>query len=274
MLFESGGAFLLASENLKQTIREYENYIQANGVDWQGVQAYAKACAVAINGENDIHYGLQLAKRSKELTERYCLEQTGGAIWELEKYAFEHKTTNKTILELIDCFYSVLLLEAQHKVIDSFFRYIEHKREPKERFYMPRRKQLLKIGLVDALQGMIDDKYDILCISLIPGAGKAGKMSSKVLTPSGFIEMRDVKVGTKVVDGDGEKASVIGVYPQGKRRIYRITMNDGGFTEVSDNHLWEVQNRCDRQFETRTGNHRTRIIKSLSISSVFIILVL
>jgi hypothetical protein len=172
LLFESGGAFLLASENLKQTIREYENYIQANGVDWRGVQAYAKACAVAINGENDIYYGLQLAKRSKELTERYCLEQTGGAIWELEKYAFEHKTTNKTILELIDCFYSVLLLEAQHKVIDSFFRYIEHKREPKERFYMPRRKQLLKIGLVDALQGMIDDKYDILCISLIPGAGK------------------------------------------------------------------------------------------------------
>lgn len=182
----------MASENLKQTIREYENYIQANGVDWRVVQAYAKACAVAINGENDIHYGLQLAKRSKELTERYCLEQTGGAIWELEKYAFEYKTTNKTILELIDCFYSVLLLEAQHKVIDSFFRYIEHKREPKERFYMPRRKQLLKIGLVDALQGMIDDKYDILCISLIPGAGKAGKMSSKVLTPSGFIEMRDV----------------------------------------------------------------------------------
>lgn len=162
----------MASENLKQTIREYENYIQANGVDWRGVQAYAKACAVAINGENDIYYGLQLAKRSKQLTERYCLEQTGGAIWELEKYAFEHKTTNKTILELIDCFYSVLLLEAQHKVIDSFFRYIEHKREPKERFYMPRRKQLLKIGLVDALQGMIDDKYDILCISLIPGAGK------------------------------------------------------------------------------------------------------
>lgn len=172
MLFESGGAFLLASKNLKQTIREYENYVQTNGVDEQVIKAYAKACAVAINGENDINYGLQLAKRSKELTERYCLEQTGGAIWELEKYAFEHKTTNKTILELIDCFYSVLLLEAQHKVIDSFFRYIEHKREPKERFYMPRRKQLLKIGLVDALQGMIDDKYDILCISLIPGAGK------------------------------------------------------------------------------------------------------
>lgn len=162
----------MASENLKQTIREYEDYIKDKGVDWRVIKAYARACAVAINGEKDIQYGLQLAKRSKDLTERYCAEQTGGAIWELEKYAFEHKTTNKTILELIDCFYSVLLLEAQHEVVDSFFRYIEHKREPKERFYMPRRKQLLKIGLVDALQGMIDDKYDILCISLIPGAGK------------------------------------------------------------------------------------------------------
>lgn len=162
----------MASENLKQTIRDYENYIKANGADWLVVKAYARACAVAINGEKDIQYGLQLTKRSKELTERYCVEQTGGAIWELEKYAFEHKTTNKTILELLDCFYSVLLLEAQHEVVDSFFRYIEHKREPKERFYMPRRKQLLNIGLVDALQGMIDDKYDILCISLIPGAGK------------------------------------------------------------------------------------------------------
>ena len=37
---------------------------------------------------------------------------------------------------------------------------------------MPRRKQFLKIGLTQALQGMIDDKYDILCVSLIPGAGK------------------------------------------------------------------------------------------------------
>ena len=78
----------------------------------------------------------------------------------------------KVSYEIIEKFYSVLLIEAQNKVVDSFFRYIEHKREPKERFYMPRRKQFLKIGLMDALQGMIDDKYDILCISLIPGAGK------------------------------------------------------------------------------------------------------
>lgn len=158
----------MASENLKQTIQGYENYIQAHGIDETVIEAYVEACSVAINNEKDTEYGLQLTKRSKELIERYCMAQTGGTIWNLEKYAF----ANKTSYDLIDKFHSVLLLEAQNKVVDSFFRYIEHKREPKERFYMPRRKQFLKIGLVDALQGMIDDKYDILCISLIPGAGK------------------------------------------------------------------------------------------------------
>lgn len=158
----------MASKNLKQTIQGYENYIQAHGIDEAVIEAYVEACSVAINNEKDTEYGLQLTKRSKELIERYCMEQTGGMIWDLEKYAF----ANKTSYDLIDKFHSVLLLEAQNKVVDSFFRYIEHKREPKERFYMPRRKQFLKIGLVDALQGMIDDKYDILCISLIPGAGK------------------------------------------------------------------------------------------------------
>lgn len=158
----------MASSSLISTINGYENYIERNGIDETVIEAYVEACSVAINNEKDIEYGLQLTKRSKELVERYCMELTGGTIWDLEKYAF----ANKTRYDLIDKFHSVLLLEAQNKVVDSFFRYIEHKREPKERFYMPRRKQFLKIGLIDALQGMIDDKYDILCISLIPGAGK------------------------------------------------------------------------------------------------------
>lgn len=158
----------MASSSLISTINGYENYIERNGIDETVIEAYVEACSVAINNEKDTEYGLQLTKRSKELIGRYCTEQTGGTIWDLEKYAF----ANKTSYDLIDKFHSVLLLEAQNKVVDSFFRYIEHKREPKERFYMPRRKQFLKIGLVDALQGMIDDKYDILCISLIPGAGK------------------------------------------------------------------------------------------------------
>lgn len=159
----------MASQSLISTVNGYENYIERNGKDEQVINAYVDACSVAINGEKDIEYGLQLTKRAKELIEDFCTAKTGGMIWDLEKYAFDHKTT----YELINKKYEVLLLEAQNKIVDSYFQYIEKKREPKDRFYMPRRKQLIKIGLVDALQGMIDDKYDILCVSLVPGAGKS-----------------------------------------------------------------------------------------------------
>lgn len=159
----------MASQSLISTVNGYENYIKDKGKDEQVINAYVDACSVAINGEKDIEYGLQLTERAKELIEDFCTAKTGGTIWDLEKYAFNHKTT----YELINKKYEVLLLEAQNKIVDSYFQYIEKKREPKDRFYMPRRKQLIKIGLVDALQGMIDDKYDILCVSLVPGAGKS-----------------------------------------------------------------------------------------------------
>ena len=159
----------MASKYLKETVQSYENYIEENGIDESVIDAYIEAAGVAINTEKDIQYGLQLTKRSKDIVEHFCMAKTGGTIWELEKYAFE----NKVEYDLIDKYYRPTLYEAQNKIVDSYFQYIERKREPKDRFYMPRRKQLVKIGLIDALQGMIDDKYDILCVSLVPGAGKS-----------------------------------------------------------------------------------------------------
>lgn len=159
----------MASKYLKETVQSYENYIEKNGIDESVIDAYIEAAGVAINTEKDIQYGLQLTKRSKGIVEHFCMDKTGGTIWKLEKYAFE----NKVEYDLIDKYYKPTLYEAQNKIVDSYFQYIERKREPKDRFYMPRRKQLVKIGLIDALQGMIDDKYDILCVSLVPGAGKS-----------------------------------------------------------------------------------------------------
>lgn len=156
------------SAELRQRIQEYENYIKQNGIDEDAIEAYVQACQVAIEREKDIKYGLILTSRAKEIIEQFIKDSTGGNSWDLEKYCFE----NDVSYEILDKLYEVLLLEARNKVVDSFFRYIEKKRLPKERFYMPRRKQFIKIGLIDALQGMIDDKYDILCISLPPGTGK------------------------------------------------------------------------------------------------------
>lgn len=235
----------MASQSLISAVNSYDNYIQRKGIDEQVIDAYIEACRVAINGEKDITYGLQITNRSKGIVERFCMERTGGTIWDLEKYSF----ANKTHYSLTDKLYDVLLLEAQNKVVDSAYRYLEKKREPRERFYMPRRKQFLKIGLMDAIQGMIDDIYDILCVSLIPGAGKAQPMYSKILTPNGFVYMKDLKIGTKVIAGNGEIANVIGVYPQGKRKIYEITLDDGSKCRCSDNHLWKTRTKYKNNCE-------------------------
>lgn len=158
----------MASSSLISVVSQYEKYIESNGINESVVNAYIEAAQVALQTEKDIEYGLKISARAKQLTEKFIFDSTGGTAWDLEKFAFK----NKVQYDILDKYYSVLLAEAQNKIVDSGFMYLEKKREPKERFYMPRRKQFLKIGLTQALQGMIDDKYDILCVSLIPGAGK------------------------------------------------------------------------------------------------------
>lgn len=157
----------MASDYLIKTVKGYENYIERKGIDEQVLDAYREASKVALfnNKDND---GLKISGRARQLYEQFIMNSTGGTSWDLEKYAFE----NGTYYQILDDFYDLILAEAKNKCVDSYFRYIEKKREPKERFYMPRRKQFLKIGLVDGLQGMLDDKYDMLLTSLIPGAGK------------------------------------------------------------------------------------------------------
>lgn len=153
---------------IESLIQDCENYIKRNGVDENVIDAYLETCRMA-NKAKKRDVLLKCTSRVKELIESACNRDIGiSDMWEIEKLVFETKTSYR----FLDKYYEALLLEAQNKVVDSFFRYIEKKRVPKERFYMPRRKCFLKIGLVDALQGMIDDRYDILCISLIPGAGK------------------------------------------------------------------------------------------------------
>ena len=72
----------------------------------------------------------------------------------------------------LQLYWDVMLLEARHLVMDSYFIYLERKREQHAKFYEPRREILMKHGVIQALQDLVDDKIDILSISLPPGTGK------------------------------------------------------------------------------------------------------
>lgn len=79
------------------------------------------------------------------------------------------------------------------------------------------------------------------------GLGKEQPLSEPVLTPSGWRAIGDLVVGDDVIDADGNPTKVVGVFPQGRKRIYRITLSDGTWTRAGAEHLWLVQAIDDRR---------------------------
>jgi phosphate starvation-inducible PhoH-like protein len=116
--------------------------------------------------------------------------------------------------------------------------------------------------LYDALHDMMDvDKAQGLVqrgqIEVAPLAfmrGRAQPLSSRVLTPLGWRPIGELRVGDEVIGSDGRAKEVLGVYPQGRRDLYRVTANDGAATLCCGEHLWSVFTPEDRN---RRGKPRT-----------------
>ena len=61
-------------------------------------------------------------------------------------------------------------------------------------------------------------------IQAATGAGKALPLDTDILTPNGFVKMRDIHVGSVVYDENGEKTNVIAEFPQSElKQEYKIT---------------------------------------------------
>lgn len=73
--------------------------------------------------------------------------------------------------KVFEIYNNLLLLEAPY-LFDSYLLHLEKDRESKERFYLPKRKQFQRLGLIRLLQDLEDDKLDIGAISMPPGTGK------------------------------------------------------------------------------------------------------
>lgn len=156
----------MASKELINTVNQYDNFIKTHLVDESVISAYVEACKVAINGEKDIEYGLQITKRSKGIIEQFCMKQTGGTIWDLEKYAQEHNTP----YDLIDKYYELLKLESYYN-FESFMYYMERKRNWSKRFYYPRRKTLKVV--VNDLEDLENRKIKFYGLSMPSRVGKS-----------------------------------------------------------------------------------------------------
>jgi len=77
--------------------------------------------------------------------------------------------------------------------------------------------------------------------------GRAQPRHSRVLTPTGWREIGSLEPRDHVIGSDGRPTRVLGVYPQGKKPVYRVTMTDGSATLACAEHLWAVRTPEDKR---------------------------
>jgi recombination protein RecA len=74
-------------------------------------------------------------------------------------------------------------------------------------------------------------------------SGKAQPLTSKVLTPKGFVTMGSLEVGSIVCTPDGQNSTVVGIFEQGVQDVYEVIFDDKSSTRCTLDHLWYVEGR-------------------------------
>lgn len=92
---------------------------------------------------------------------------------------------------------------------------------------------------------LLRSKANVIVAGGAAAGGKAQRLSSPVLTPSGWCKMGDLKVGDYIITPDGQSVPILQVHPQGVLPIYRVTTQDKSYTEVSGDHLWSFTKAGD-----------------------------
>ena len=72
------------------------------------------------------------------------------------------------------------------------------------------------------------------------GLGKAQPLTTKIITPTGYTLLGDIKVGDKILHPFNGVQTVERVYEQGVKKMFRVIFTDKTFTYCCDEHLWSV----------------------------------
>ena len=77
---------------------------------------------------------------------------------------------------------------------------------------------------------------------------KAQSLNSKILTPDGWVLLKNIKEGDIIIGGDGLPTKVLVTHPISKMDLYRVKTRDGRSTLCNLDHLWDVE------IPSNTGN--------------------
>ena len=136
---------------IQSLISELREKIKKEPLEYKGYEGYYSVCRLLM--KEDFESGLNELR------------------WLSEKIDSVMPVMPSRSLGMLYALHKKVLLTAAPWDFDSFLLYVEWGREPKKKFYVPRRKQLKRV--VDSLQDLADDKLDLLAISMPPGTGKS-----------------------------------------------------------------------------------------------------
>ena len=159
---------------MRQDIKEIFDQIKSAKNSIDKVNMFYDLALTSIVNEKQVEDGLEIARYGRSLLEYMIYPEAKSKtemVREVWRLVDRCRDENYAVPE-ITSYLNILLLLAQNKDFDSYLLYIEHKRQQKDRFYLPRRKQFIKHGIIQAFQDMIDDKLDIMSISMPPGTAK------------------------------------------------------------------------------------------------------
>ena len=162
-------------EQLKAYCRNIDNLVLKNGEKFEYCEARFKAAKLYKESNYYKSYWLnqcrlaknELHKIVKRSTKSISPDGKGFDLFELDDYCKEKGAVTREN----QLFWDIIYLET-HELFDSYLLYLEKDREPKERFYYPKRDCLRKTGIVQGMQDLEDDVLNILSISMPPGTGK------------------------------------------------------------------------------------------------------
>jgi chaperonin GroEL (HSP60 family) len=97
------------------------------------------------------------------------------------------------------------------------------------------------LGFEDSTQHVIMETARDAAVKTATSAGDGPQpLWAKILTPTGFIKMEDVRVGMKICGTNGSIQEVVGVYQKGRKEIFKVTLSENRVVECCEDHLWTV----------------------------------
>lgn len=148
--------------------------------------------------------------------------------------------------------------DVPENIYDSMQEFIEERgNNPIEEFGMmgPHEK-------VNDIYGSLLRPGNITVFVARSGVGKMNPLYTKVLTPDGFTEMRNISEGSEVVCPNGKISKVLKTFDHKNKDVYRVTFEDGRYSDCGLEHLWKVSYK-NKSFNSRWTVSDTEQIKNV-----------